>query len=760
MGKVTKYGRDFNFDDDVSEDTQNQRIQSWMQMHAPTELKSGAEAAGTQTTSTPDAPSTGLFNKERIDRMGRKTGDYLRTVAQGALPFADEGIAKIRSMMPGGPDYDTALDDERMRLKRYGDEHGEVAKTLTELGGGLATIPLTMGAGTMLQGTRGAVMAGNLASKLPGSTAIAQLAAKYPRIAGALGASATGAGLGGVAGFGAGEGGFENRLSNAGYMAGVGSVLGPATRGALAIPEYITNKLYTDNRVANFLRKQLPRERSDAYDNMPNMPRTATGAVDVSDPKFANMSADELKQALQLQRTRSMDIAGQGNVGGKDVLAADAMPGTLETVLQQPGEETSKLTKQVVKRQFDPTLPLDQQAPASQYGQVGKWFDRVFGSKTFRDTEEQALATRKAAADAGFAPAFQRNIRGPEIEDALNDPYVGKAWAAAKEKMESERKPIGAINPVTGNITSYNTEFLHKLKTTMDDMANAARTKGEGTTGPDTARIIGNAKNRLNDVIMDQNDEYRQAMKQFGEHSQLIEGLRKGREDVFGKNVNELDKGIGRQDIDAYLNDPNIPDAAKDLFRIGGARALQSKLLGSDATKFTGNWADVLSNPNMLEKYQALLPPGKQSEWVHMVEQIRQLSDRRKAMEGALGNSKTASRQQRVAELNDPNVLGELVATGVNPHAPSTWRNWWNMLSNPNAAGRTTANETARILGGAGQAGNNASVEKIRDLLSRYQNREAGWDTRKTIGQRYMPYMGMFGNRQYNPQPSSQNSTQ
>src|SRR4249919_3666518 len=164
MGKVTKYGRDFNFDDSVSEDTQNQRIQSWMQMHAPKELESGAAAAGTPAPAPTPAPAAAtssggssysptmghiaqalmltspLSALTYIPGVKERLGDVnlYRTLAQGAIPFADEGIAKVRSWLPGGADYDTALAEERKGVKDYAEKHGELESMLLQGAGAAA----------------------------------------------------------------------------------------------------------------------------------------------------------------------------------------------------------------------------------------------------------------------------------------------------------------------------------------------------------------------------------------------------------------------------------------------------------------------------------------------------------------------------------------------------------------------------------------------------------------------------------------------
>jgi hypothetical protein len=76
--------------------------------------------------------------------VGALTGEkdsinHLRTIAQGALPFADEGIAGVRSLL--GTPYDKALSEERQGLKDYETEHGLLSSMYAQGLGMAGTIP-------------------------------------------------------------------------------------------------------------------------------------------------------------------------------------------------------------------------------------------------------------------------------------------------------------------------------------------------------------------------------------------------------------------------------------------------------------------------------------------------------------------------------------------------------------------------------------------------------------------------------------------
>jgi len=779
--KVTRYGQEFTFDDDTDQKVIDRRIESWMKQNAPDKLPASPTPAPPAASSTDDGtnylPKSNLARIARIataatplgplmaipgvsEAVNSRLGDvnFYRTFGQGVIPLADEGVAKIRSLIPqswGGTDYDTALAAERQGVKDYADKHGNLESIALQGAGALATIPLTMGAGALLQGTRGGLMAANLASKLPMAGRAAEFAANSPKWAQLIKNTAAGAGLGAAGGFAGGEGGVENRLENAGYGALFGTGAGLATTGVGKLLEHGKNVVLSkNNSVADYLRKRLQTDRSDAY-GLPNaVPRRPNGTIDTTHPDFANAAANDLKTALAEQRANAA-ISVPGPIGpqqkGRDVMMADVLPGTTEAVSLKGGEDTANLAKDIVRRQYNKTLPEDLARDESQHGLVSNWFKRLMGDANFRGTEDQMLKHRAQEALTGFQPAYAQNVTSPEILDAyrrasqLHPDVVGTARTWAQTQRGGPRQ-IGTFD-ADGNIIDLNVQHLHDIKRSLDLLA---KTEPKFNT-----KNTFDIRNDLNEAIMNSSDPYKQAMRKYGEESQLIDALRKGREDVFGKGVNELDQGIGKQDIEAFLADPNISDAAKDMFRIGGQRALYQKLVGSDASKFQTNWADIMNKPNLAEKYKALVPPDKMGEWDQMRKEMMQLEERHSNAARALAGSQTARRGEMSKEFDDPSVLSDIVATVVNPSAPSTWRHWVGRLTDRGEASKATANAVAKLLAMKGERGNQDAVEAIREILSKSQRNKANWNTGINRTAKVLPYSGVPGSeRHYVPQES------
>lgn len=126
----------------------------------------------------------------------------LAAAANAAMPFADEGAAALRSVLPGYQGYDAELAAIRGQEKQYSAEHPYQSLLSSLLGVG-ATIPA-----------------------IP--SAVATKATPTLR---ALQAALEGGAYGAVAGFGSGEGGVGQRAIKAGEDAGMGALFGAAGSG-------------------------------------------------------------------------------------------------------------------------------------------------------------------------------------------------------------------------------------------------------------------------------------------------------------------------------------------------------------------------------------------------------------------------------------------------------------------------------------------------------------------------------------------------
>ena len=715
---VSRHGREFEFEDGTPEDVQNKRIENWMRKNAAAELESSSAPAA--ESSAEDKPQAGPKKKKYNETLANVAGflaqglpgigqlanteygrerlgdvNFYRTLAQGALPFADEAIAGVRSVLPGQPDYSTALAEERQGLKDYGETHGEFDKIVTELGGTVLGTAATMGAAPLMKGVQGA---GKIGSWI----------ASNPWKASAL----TGAGAGAVTGFGAGEGGLGPRLESARDNAAVGAALGTTLHAGVKGAEKLLGWANQDNRVADFLRRRLSSEREDLATSQ-TLPRTAKGDLDVNTPEFTQEAVKDIRGELKDQRNRLYT----------NPMLADLMPGTTEQVLLKRGPQTEQLARTMLKRQYDEAAPEVVAAGKSQRGRVEDAFDLAFGADTFKKTDEQLLETMRKNANQLFEPAYSKNIRNAEIDDALDrirtlDPNI---WKNAKKWADAERRSIGAID-VTGDLRSYNTQFLHDMKRSMDQALGAEKMANPKFNDVPYLK----AKTDLNNAMKAENPAYATAMSQYGDDASLLTALKRGREEAFPTGSVDVMGGMKGDDIKAFLNDPSITSSEKDLFRLGAARALRERTLASNAKKYTHNWADFASNPETESRMNALLT-DKMGSWDLLRAQLKKESQNYKGFSRAVGNSRTSARDEMQRELEGFDA-GRLAAGVTNPGAFGAIKSGVDAIMKKIDPGTRMANRVAGILGKTGAKGNRDALREVEQLLRAQDARRSFYD--------------------------------
>jgi len=700
MGTVTKYGREFQFDDETPADVQEKRILNWMKQNAATELES----------EKPEQPEGKKFNPKlamaaqialrglpgadmlsRLPGVQNRLGDVnlYRTLAQGALPVADEAVAGVRSFLPegmGGADYDTALGEERQGVKDYKEQYGPGEAMAIEALGAIGTLPI---GGALMQGAKALPFAGR------GITALSRWAAANPWKSAPLIGGVTGA----ATGFASGENDFGERASNAAGMGLLGAGLGLGAHAAVQGVKTLSN-LKADNAVANYLRKRIAGEKN----------------IDVNDPNFTDRARQTLRGEMRDQQN-----------AWTDPMLADLLPRTSEAVLQKPGKDTSNLANNILRRQVDRNLDFATMHGKSQHGRIEDAMDSAWGHDMFKANDEALIAARKQNADALFEPAYQMNIRTPEIDDALDrirklNPEIWKK-AALEAETSRPRRSVGPID-ATGSLRSYNTQFLHDIKRKID--ASIGAEKMLNPKFDDLPYI--NAKRDLNNAMKEANEPYKRAMAQYGDDSDRLAALKKGRDEVFVPGSVDNTGAMDEQMIRAYLQDPDIPQEAKDLFLTGAARSLRERVVESDSKKFGHNWAAFYDQPKLQKSVKALLDNKSIGAWDMFHNKLTKENENYKNLvTGALGNSKTAARLELMKELEGPNV-GAVVNAAINPTSPSFLRQAWEAVSDKFNRSETVSNRVAEMLGRKGSAGNRSSLRDLENIMRGFDRRRDTYD--------------------------------
>ncbi len=173
-----------------------------------------------------------------------------------------------------------------------------------------------------------------------------------------------------------------------------------------------------------------------------------------------------------------------------------------------------------------------------------------------------------------------------------------------------------------------------------------------------------------------------------------------------------------------YLADPAIPQAAKDLFMTGAARALRESVLSSQSKKFTHNWADIVNNPEYEKRIGALVNGRQLGGWDLFRSQLKKESENYKNATRAMGNSRTNARQElmKEAEGMSSNMMRAL-GLAVNPKAPSGVLGALGAVRDKLDRTDAMMNKTASILAKSGPSGNRLSLDEIVRLLNLSKDR-------------------------------------
>lgn len=219
---------------------------------------------------TPEAPAVQPDNS-----FSYRLRNNLAAAANAAMPFADEGAAALRSVLPGYQGYDEELAAIRGQEKQYSAEHPYQALLSSLLGVG-ATIPA-----------------------IPSKVSTAGNA-----IARTIQAAKEGSLLGALYGYGSGEGGVINRAEESGKSAVLGGGIGALSNALLEVPRAVTTWRQGAAQLAQ--------------------PETQTALEVAGDLGYLNKSPDKIRrmgegteQALELvtQKSQNLDEAIASQLG-------------------------------------------------------------------------------------------------------------------------------------------------------------------------------------------------------------------------------------------------------------------------------------------------------------------------------------------------------------------------------------------------------------------------------------------------------------
>lgn len=479
----------------------------------------------------------------------------------------------------------------------------------------------------------GAEVAGGMIPALTGIGAASSGASLPARVG--LGA-ATGAAEGGLYGFGSGEGGVENRATNAAKMAAIGGIAGAAAPAAIAGLGKAWNAV--KNPIASAL-------------NIPSDVRASEAVAKML--RRAGMSADDAKRAID-------QAAADGQDAYKlvDALGLSGQRG-LAGIARQPGD--------AARQEIAEFLTTRQAGQGDRLaGFVADALDapdtavaRAAAMKTARD---QAADLAYTAAREGAGPVDVRGALsviddriGPMTGSGIADDGISGKFSRYRGRLAADDPAASVIKGETGiagaghnsaktavELSDFDRVLI--LKQEIGDDIGAAVRAGRNNE----ARELMKVQKALDEALEAASPGYRSANDEFAKASKAIGAVDAG-EAAAGSRIRS-------EDTAAQFG--GLADDGKSAFRAGYADPVIAKI---DASAMGVNKARPLSGTKTAKDFDFL---AKDPELIK-----RQIARENAMFEtnvAALGGSKTADNLADAADMAGmvASIPGALVTQG------------------------------------------------------------------------------------------------
>lgn len=627
---------------------------------------------------------------------GQRALDYIEGLAgqaaQGAtLGYIDEAASLFDSALPGGRTYDAALKRNRAIDESFS-RNNPAASTAAQVGGAILAMP----AMPFLGPVTGATMLGNAAR-------------------GAL----VGAGYGGAAGFGHGEGGLENRLLSAGIGATGGAALGGllppliAGGGAVArgVREGPIGRAYADAAapaydkaagvVESLVRRKQPGSLSAAAPEGGQGLPVDSPMLSVAEAlrRRAAANRDVSTRGAQERLAREFDRYGLDpqNIGREleripDAMLANAGPvGTLDrfarTMADMPGPSGS-IIRTAVKEQRE--------------GAPDRMLRAVEGDTpppTVYDATRYLAANKSQVGADVYDPlrAAKLNVSG-DMQKLLEVPAIREAY----DQMVAEAAKHGRT------LTPF--DLMHGVKRQLNRNADAAFASGR----PVNKEMVGSVADEWERAIYAANKGIQQADEKYAAAAQLPDLLQQGR-DFLRTGTSEAADAASPSALAAML--PQLDDAGRLVFSVGTTNTIRDKAFqGPAATRRLAGSID--ESRALREKLVEIYGPERAEAIIANARNERRFLENAGTM---VGGSGTAG---NVAHLIDDGLsLPNITVPGNTPGVVMSLVNKGLDLARKQQAGNEPIRtEVARLLAERNPTANLQNLDVVEALMRQRLN--------------------------------------
>lgn len=549
-----------------------------------------------------------------------------RAFMQGVtLGFADELEAAIRNPasalgsalgLSEGKNYKENLDVIRKKLESYRTANPIEALAAEMAGAGVTTV----GAGLATMGT------GAAATTAATSARLAPLAAR---------AAMVGAAEGGIAGFGAGEGGFRERAKTAATGAAIGGTVGAAAPIAVQQVGKYGRQVMDALGIGGQQRALTFAERKmiEALERDGLTPEQAAERLrEAQDLGIEDITIADLGESLRGQGWRAQAVPSEGR----------------QKVVEQFAERGQRQAEQITEKAADvadvlgPTGinyldDLTERVEAQARPAYAKAYEIELDARPFAN-----MAKSKVIQDA-----YQKALRIADI-----DPDIDMSG------MPKDLSQFFSEEMAGGGYVGMPTELAHDIKKGLDVLIEGQTDAVTGKVTKEGA-VLTKLKKRWNETIANQNDAYRAANAQYADSSRLRDAYKAGFD--FTK--------ISEKELVKKVSAMSLPE--KEALRVGlisQVEELASKT--GDSTDFVKT---VFGTPR---KRAALRLAFDNAEQFEQFERFMKLqSEKMRTTRKVMGGSETAERLMATEDAGiDPQQIfgiGSQVAVGNIPGAIS-----------------------------------------------------------------------------------------
>lgn len=529
---------------------------NWM-MRAPFD---GALTAGPVQNifTTPDDPQRGI--------PGIQGGETLYTPPQPSAP----------QTVSTAPTYDQRYDDELARQRAQTRADAKEYPTLTT-GSNLAGTLATAGALAFLPG--GQTLLGGGATSLPGAVARG---------------AASGAALGGVQGFGEGEGGFDNRLRSAQLGAVVGGATGAVLPVAGSALGYAHEKFAPKvlNAIADAGERFVPKGPAiNLSAAAPEGGQVAhdswiTRAVDAARNSATTTTEDAAMRrlALELERSGGIGAARERLTDlGEGAFIADTSRGArrlAEVGTMLPGEAGEKYTAAFTQRN----------------AQTGPRFLSAMGDQakvpSIYDTQRYLDAFKRQTGSELYDPVLRGgnfNV-SPEMQRLLDsNPAIRETMDQIIAEGEKHGVQLGAA------------EAAHMVKRQLNQNADAAFQAGKAVN----RTLVGNTGDAWERALWEANPAIREADTRYAQVASLPDWLERGGNFM---RTGQGETAVGVSPAALAHDVPNATPEQLMSMRVGASNVMRDAATqGPDATRRLGK--SIADNEILQQKLAEIYGP-------------------------------------------------------------------------------------------------------------------------------------------------------